>query len=358
MSRQRKPLPHILVLYTGGTFGMSPGLRIRKQNTRELKQNLMKSVPELGLIAQCTIEVVSQIDSCQMHPGNWIALAQYIQTQLQRHKKNPVQGVVILHGTDTLSYTAAALSYLLSPSPIPVVLTGAQRPLSALRNDARGNLISAVEVAAHAPAPLQNRVMVLFHDHLYLGSRVRKKSAQDFDAFESPRFPPLATIGTQIDYQPIIHTLPRLKKNPALARLLKSNQFQKSAGNDPQILVTEVTPSTPRWIEAALTRRSPEKPELDAALITLYPSATAPTEHASFMGLLAAFKRARIPVYAVAEREGPSPRLDLYPSGQELKSYGVLWGGSMTPEAAWVKIWLTQLLDLSWNPALSDERSL
>lgn len=335
---------------------MSPGLRIRKQNTRELKQNLMKSVPELGLIAQCTIEVVSQIDSCQMHPGNWIALAQYIQTQLQRHKKNPVQGVVILHGTDTLSYTAAALSYLLSPSPIPVVLTGAQRPLSALRNDARGNLISAVEVAAHAPAPLQNRIMVLFHDHLYLGSRVRKKSAQDFDAFESPRFPPLATIGTQIDYQPIIKHLPKISKQPSQVRRLLSGDSSFPHYSEPQILVTEITPLVPRWLESVLKKHKGGGLKLDGVLLKLYPSATAPTQHKAFQLFLSALKKNKTTVYAVASGEGASPQLNIYPSGRELEQKGILWAGSLTPESAFVKIWLCHLLNLSWSMTFSDEK--
>jgi L-asparaginase len=340
----KKSLPKILILYTGGTFGMSPGLNFKALSPVTLKKRLLQQVPEIQALARCEVLPLFQLDSCQMGPPHWLSIAEII-----RSSANGYQGVVVLHGTDTLAYTAAALSILLSPAPLPVVLTGAQKPLAALRNDARGNLVSAIEVAASAPRSLRNRVMVAFHDELYLGSRVRKKSAQDFDAFESPRFPILATIGNQIQYHDVIHHLPKLTRKKNRMPSMTARMFA------PQILKTEVTPLTPKsWSSDGFLK------EIDAILITLYPSGTAPTDDPNFSAWLQAVRRRRIPIFGITERNHSLPKLGLYPSGKILQQSGVHWCESLTPEAAWVKIWylLAQQIPISkatWNRRLADE---
>ncbi|MBS1958803.1 MAG: asparaginase [Bdellovibrionales bacterium] len=344
----------ILIVYTGGTFGMSANLTFEKLNSAKLKKNLFDQVPELKKIAQCTVEVLFQIDSCQFDVAHWLKLARYLRTQ-ERH----YDGVVILHGTDTLAYSAAALSYLLSPTRIPIVITGAQKPLATLRNDARTNLISTIEVAARAPKALRNRVMVAFHDELFLGTRVRKKSAVDFSAFESPRFPKLATIGSEIKYHDVVKHMPRLRtgKRP-IDTMTTSMEYM-----DPKILRTEVTPIFPEELFTTETLAS-----LDAILLTLYTSGTAPTQHMGFRTFLKRAREKHTPIFAITEREDAALKLDAYESGKEMKAAGVIWCGDLTPEAATVKIWFTRMMQFrlapaqyhawlkkNWSRAISDE---
>jgi L-asparaginase len=339
---QTAKLKNILIVYTGGTFGMSPGLTFETLNAAGLQRSLFEQVPELRQLAQCTVQVLFQMDSCQFGAEHWLKLAEHL-----RREQNHYDGIVVLHGTDTLAYSAAALSYLLSPTRVPIVITGAQKPLSTLRNDARTNLISAIEVASHAPASLQNRVMVAFHDELFLGSRVRKKSALDFGAFESPRFPKLASIGSQIQYHEIVRQLPRLPRANLLARHLPKLKRARC----PQILRTEVTPVFPGEFLIDSARAG----GLDAVLLTLYTSGTAPTAHESFRKFLDGAREIGLPIYAITEREDAAIKLTSYPSGKELVQAGVEWCANLTPEAAFVKIWLTCLLGHAFSKRLSDE---
>ncbi len=359
----KKPSKKILVIYTGGTFGMRPkSAQSNHLNTYEipdltsiqLSQWLREQVPEMMKIADCTVDVLFNVDSCQFQAAHWFELAAHIHKNQKKYN-----GVVILHGTDTLAYTASALSYLLSPVTIPVVITGAQRPLATLRNDARTNFISALEYAATAPKELKNRITVVFHDEVFLGSRVRKKSATGFSAFDSPRFQKLANIGSEIEYHPIIKQLPKLNKRGML------EQFRNSANDNPlpQILRLEVTPqfSTALFNELALSK-------LDGILLTLYASGTAPTEQEDFMLFLERARAVSTPVFAITERESETPSLATYSAGRELLEKNVLWCGELTPEAAFVKIWLLRELHANhsrekhyswlkknWNHSMSDE---
>lgn len=326
-------LKKILVIYTGGTFGMNKSLEIPNLTAAKLKQTLKTQVPEMMKIAACDVKVMFNTDSCQMRPEHWFELASVIY-----HGRSKYDGVVILHGTDSLAYSAAALSFLLSPSPIPVVLTGAQKPLANLRNDARQNFISALEVASQAPKQLKNRVMVLFHDELYLGSRVRKKSAVDFAAFESPRFPVLATIGSEIVYHEIINALPPLKKKKPFLTEFNGTLLEPQ----PQILQTEVSPTfcAGVFIDPVKMNEPSIFENLDAILLTLYASGTAPTEQESFMDFLSIAEYFSCPVFAITEREHHVASLKKYAAGRELLQKKVIWCQDLTPEAALIKIWL------------------
>jgi L-asparaginase len=340
--------PKILVLYTGGTFGMDENLKIPDLSASALKKRLLARVPEMTRIADCTIRVVFNLDSCQMGLQHWLGLAQEI-----RSHGSDFDGVVVLHGTDTLAYTAAALSMLLSPCPHPVVLTGAQKPLDSLRNDARSNLLTALEVAANSPKELRNRVMVAFHDEVYLGSRVRKHSAFDFGAFESPRFPGLARVGSGIQYEAAIRSLPKFhRKKPWLDSIPATLPFPL-----PRILKTEVTPEFPAgsfdstWLK-----------DVDSILLTLYPSGTAPTEHPGFMEFVDRAHQNGTRLLAITERSHAPMEMGAYESGEILKKAGVKWCADLTPEAAYVKAMLSHLIassragfDRLWETALSDE---
>jgi len=344
----------ILVIYTGGTFGMSENLEIPALSSRQLKERLETAVPEMKQIARCRVKVLFNTDSCQMGLSHWFKMAGLI-----RRNARDFQGVVILHGTDTLAYTGAALSYLLSGIRIPVVLTGAQKPLSALRNDARTNFLTALEVAARAPKALKGRVLVAFHDEVYLASRIRKLSAVRFGAFESPRFPILARVGSTIRYENVIHHLPALKKSTLHAA-------GAIPAKSPKILKVEVTPGFPGQVFTRELLGS-----VDGILLTLFTSGTAPTQSPSFMRFLENAKKAATPVFAITERGDAPVALSSYSAGKELLRAGVLWCHDLTPEAAFVKAGLLHLrerelggksreqhhawLKKAWPRPLSDE---
>jgi L-asparaginase len=355
------PKKKILIIYTGGTFGMIPyknGFKIPRLKATELKKLLIDQVPEIRQIARCDIQVLFNMDSCQMHPHHWFEMADAVMKAQKLY-----DGVVILHGTDTLSHSAAALSMLLTPSKIPVVFTGAQKPLSMIRSDARQNFISALEVAAHAPSGLQNRVMVCFHDELFLGSRIRKKSAHQYGAFESPRFEKLATIGSDILYHDVVSSL---KSNALKKPLLQ--QFKNHDGPLPKILTTTLSPGfsadlyTSEFIES-----------LDGILLTCYPSGTAPTDQPDFLIFLKRAQELDCPIFTLTERDRSHHSVDLYSAGETLKNEGAIFSPDLTPEAAWIKLWLlTELFhgqgwsrekiyswhQRHWNQPISDETSV
>lgn len=347
----------ILVIFTGGTFGMGPSLEMQKLGSKELKDWLRAQVPEMNRMANCDVHVLFNQDSCHFQAENWFELASHLYENL--FLKKIYDGAVVLHGTDTLPYSAAAISYLLSPSPVPIVFTGAQKPLTTLRNDARSNFISALEVATQAPKKLRNRTMVAFHDQLFLGSRIRKKSARQFSAFDSPRFPQLATIGSEIQYHEIVDHLPALKnKKPLLT------QFKGGADAPlPQILPLNLTPQFP-----SMMAHDSFLGTLDGVLLHLYASGTAPTEFEPFQVFLENARKLHTPIFAITEREDEIKNLGTYPSGKILQKQKVLWCADLTPEAAFVKAWLLRELQLklnkksyytwlqkNWAKALSDE---
>jgi L-asparaginase len=354
---RRKP-KKILVIYTGGTFGMSEQLEIPDLSERELKIRLERGAPEMKRVASCDVKIAFNTDSCQMGLFHWLKIASLIDQGAKRY-----DGAVVLHGTDTLAYTASALSFLLGKSPVPVVLTGAQKPLSALRNDARGNLLTALEVAAHPPRELKNRVMVAFHDELFLGSRVRKRSALRFGAFESPRFPILAKVGGLIQYRNSIFHLPEIPSLRSGSRI-----GDPSGARGAAILKLEVTPGFPGGIFAPALFDS-----LDGVLLTLFTSGTAPTEDPGFLKFLESARKAAVPVFAITEREDAPVNLNAYAAGKKLIREGVLWCHDLTPEAAFVKAQILHRkmrilggagkkeylawLRKNWSKNLSDESS-
>ena len=190
--------PTLFVLYTGGTFGM--GMHddgsLVPLDLRELGAHLpfLRRLP-LGLTVATFID---PIDSSAMSTSDWLDIADAIVAHAPGHA-----GVVVLHGTDTMAYTASALSFLLEGIDIPIVLTGAQRPVTELRSDGRENLVTASAIAAgHVRgAPLVPEVTIFFSDVLLRGNRAVKVHADSYHGFASPNHPPLATAGVSIDFE-------------------------------------------------------------------------------------------------------------------------------------------------------------
>lgn len=307
----------------------STALRVSRFGPAALKRRFLEHVPEIHALARCEVDILLNRDSAHIGPDEWIRMAAHIQSKWKDY-----DGIVLLHGTDTLAYTASALSFLLRPCKKPVVITGAQRPLASLRSDARRNLISAVEIAAYGPRPLCEQVMVFFDDALFQGNRVRKQSASDFSAFHSPKAPPLAWVGTSIRYNPEItlelaHSIARKSASKTSAKLRPL--FNRN------IALLHVSPGMP-----SRAYREQLLPSLDGLVLITYPSGTAPTHEPEFLELLKAARVHHIPVVVVAEGttagSGALTHPSAYEAGRELLAQGCLWAGNMTPECAYVKM--------------------
>ena len=190
--------PALFVLYTGGTFGMGPDDdgSLVPLDLRELGVHLpfLRRLP----LALTVATFPDPIDSSAMRPSDWLDIADAIVAHAPGHA-----GVVVLHGTDTMAYTASALSFLLEGIDIPIVLTGAQRPVTELRSDGRENLVTALAIAAGhlRGAPLVPEVTIFFSDLLIRGNRAVKVHADSYHGFASPNHPPLATAGVSIDFE-------------------------------------------------------------------------------------------------------------------------------------------------------------
>lgn len=197
MSKQQRP--RILIIYTGGTIGM-----IENPETKCLVPfdftHLIDNVPKVKLL-NYEIDNISfnpPIDSSDMNPRHWREIARTIEDSYRNY-----DGFVVLHGTDTMAYTASALSFMLENLAKPVIITGSQLPIGEVRTDGEENLITALQIAAdtdHNGAPMVQEVAILFENYLWRGNRATKMSADNFNAFKSNNYPPLAKIGLGINY--------------------------------------------------------------------------------------------------------------------------------------------------------------
>jgi len=184
---------HILILQTGGTIAMQDDLENGVDfETPGQGIRLRQDMPELERMATYDVRTLFVEDSSNLNPDHWTQLATYIAAEYDRY-----DGFVIVHGTDTMAYTASYLSFAFSGLTKPVVLTGSQIPLGNVRSDARRNLINAVEIATSDCC----EVGICFNDKFLRGNRSTKMSIGDFDAFASPNFPPLAEIGLNISFR-------------------------------------------------------------------------------------------------------------------------------------------------------------
>ena len=189
----------VLIIYTGGTIGM-----VENSKTGSLEpfnfHHLLDKVPELRQLgfSISTVQFEPPIDSSEIEPDSWIKLVHIIADNYDLF-----DGFVVLHGTDTMAYTASALSFMLENLNKPVILTGSQLPIGMLRTDGKENLITAIEIAAAKNTngePLVPEVCIFFGNHLLRGNRTTKISAESFSAFVSTNYPPLAQAGVHIHY--------------------------------------------------------------------------------------------------------------------------------------------------------------
>ena len=304
----------VFLLLTGGTLGME-GRRPRPLHPGTYLRDLLFVVPEIGEVADVHVELLWNLDSSNIGPVHWAGLAERL---VEIRRDDAPDGFVVIHGTDTMAYTASALSFLLEGLDRPVILTGSQRPLGEIRSDARMNLVNAVELAT-LDVP---EVAVCFGPHLLRGNRTTKVDVWRYDAFESPNHPPLARIGLGVELSGAIRR-PPAGGAPRVRGALES-----------RVLCVRLTPGMPGSALVGAVRAS----DAQGLVVTAYGSGNVPTEDPSVLGAFETLRDAGIPVVLTSQslRGGVDPTL--YECGQAALARGAIPAGDMTVEAAVTKL--------------------
>lgn len=312
--------PRILLVYTGGTIGM-----VKDPETGVLKafnfKELLHNIPELKLL-ECDIETFSfkePIDSSNMNPEKWVAMAMAIEEHYEKF-----DGFVVLHGSDTMSYSASALSFMLENLAKPVIFTGSQLPIGDLRTDAKENLITAIQIASlrSKNKPVITEVGLYFEYKLYRGNRTTKISAEHFNAFASPNYPELAESG--------VH----LKVNEELLLRKKgSKKLRVNKNFDSHVVVIKMFPG----VNETVLKSVLSIPNLKGVVLETYGSGNAPTEP-WFIAILKKAIHNGLHIVNVTQCSGGSVNMEKYETGMQLKKIGVISGHDITTEAAITKL--------------------
>lgn len=311
----------VLLIYTGGTIGM-----IENPETGALESfnfdNLLLYVPELKRF-NYRIEVHQfnpPLDSSDMEPSDWANIVKIISDNYERF-----DGFVILHGTDTMSYTASALSFMLENLGKPVILTGSQLPIGMLRTDGKENLITAIEIAAATHpdgTPIVSEVCILFENNLMRGNRTTKINAENFNAFRSYNYPILAHAGIHIKYE--MHLL----RKPDPAKPLKPHYLL-----DANVIIFTLFPGIREETVAALFHA----PGLKAVVMKTFGSGNAPQKE-WLIKLLNEANQKGIIVVNITQCLTGIVEMERYQTGQQLLNAGVISGYDSTPESAITKL--------------------
>jgi L-asparaginase len=312
--------PNILLIYTGGTIGM-----IKDANTGALKafdfSNILQRIPELRLL-DCYIDTISfetPIDSSNINPTYWSEIAQIIVDNYDKF-----DGFVVLHGSDTMSYSASALSFMLENLDKPVVFTGSQLPIGDLRTDAKENLITSIQMASlqENGVPVIREVGLYFEYKLYRGNRTTKINAEHFEAFESFNYPHLAESGVHLN----INKEYLLKPN-------KGKSLQLNNRLDTNVAILKLFPGISKPIlKAVLTSKL-----IKGLVIETYGSGNATTED-WFINLLKKAIKKGLHIINVTQCAGGGVNMGQYETSSQLKEIGVISGKDMTTEAAITKL--------------------
>ncbi len=311
--------PKILLIYTGGTIGMVKDFdsgALKAFNFSELLQN----IPELKQL-DCHIETISfetPIDSSNMNPAKWIKIATIIEENYSKF-----DGFVVLHGSDTMSYSASALSFLLENLSKPVVFTGSQLPIGDLRTDAKENLITAIQIASlqHKHKPVIQEVCLYFEYKLYRGNRTTKINAEHFNAFSSPNFPAIAESGVHLKVMQ--ESIPS-KSNK---KLVVHKELED------QVVIIKMFPGLNETTLSSILNI----PNLKGAILETYGSGNAPTDDWFISTLKKAIKKG-LPIVNVTQCSGGSVNMGQYETSSTLKKIGVISGKDCTTEAAVTKL--------------------
>ena len=312
--------PKILLIYTGGTIGM-----VKDFETGALKafdfNELLSRIPELHLL-DCQIETISfdvPIDSSNMNITNWKKMAKIIEENYSKF-----DGFVVLHGSDTMSYSASALSFMLEDLSKPVIFTGSQLPIGDLRTDAKENLITAIQVASlqENKKPAIQEVCLYFEYKLYRGNRTTKISAEHFNAFTSPNFPELAESGVHLKVN-----------NDVILKQKSTKKLKVHTDFDDNVAILKIFPGINQDVLNAFFAI----PNLKGIVLETYGSGNAPTE-GWFVQTLERAIHNNIHVINVTQCSGGSVSMGNYETSTQLKNIGVISGKDITTEAAITKL--------------------
>ena len=310
----------ILLIYTGGTIGMKKDFATGALKAFNFSK-LLQRIPELKLL-DCEIETISfenPIDSSNMNPEKWVKLAAIIEKNY-----DSFDGFVVLHGSDTMSYSASALSFMMENLAKPIIFTGSQLPIGDLRTDAKENLITAIQIASlrENGEAVVKEVCLYFEYKLYRGNRTTKINAEHFKAFTSPNYPFLIESG--------VH----LKINSDL--FLSSSKgvtLQVHKDLDTNVIILKLFPGISEQLIDAVVAI----PNLSGIVLETYGSGNAPTDEWFLLVLQKAIQNG-IHIINITQCAGGSVRMGQYETSSALLEIGVISGKDMTTEAAITKL--------------------
>ena len=310
----------ILLIYTGGTIGMVKDFKTGALIAFDFTE-LLNRIPELQLL-DCSIETYSfekPIDSSNMNISDWQKMASIVEENY-----DDFDGFVVLHGSDTMSYSASALSFMLENLAKPVIFTGSQLPIGDLRTDAKENLITAIQIASlqKNKKPVIQEVGLYFEYRLYRGNRTTKISAEHFNAFTSPNFPELAESGVHLKVNSDL-----LWQTKATKKLTVNTEF------DDNVVVLKLFPG----INQRIFNTFFSIPNLKGIVLETYGSGNAPTEK-WFVEIIEKAIKENIHVINVTQCSGGSVAMGNYETSTQLKNIGVISGKDITTEAAITKL--------------------
>lgn len=314
--------PRILIIYTGGTIGM-----IENAATGTLQpfdfSHLMENVPKVKMLnyAIDNVQFEEPIDSSDMDPRHWVKIAQAIEEGYDDY-----DGFVVLHGTDTMAYSASALSFMLENLRKPVIITGSQLPIGEVRTDGEENLITALQIAAatnSAGEPMVQEVAILFENYLWRGNRSTKMSADNFNAFKSNNYPALAKIGLGIHYNEDA----LYRHDPHTDATLKVHY-----GLDTGVMFVDLFPG----MRAETLRHQLSTPGIKGIVLKTYGAGNAPTAAWFTDAVGAAVDEGKVVLNVTQCVNGGVHKR--YVSADSLANAGVVSGRDMTAEAAITKM--------------------
>ncbi len=311
--------PNVLIIYTGGTIGMVNDPQSGMLTAFNF-DNLYHQIPELKRlnVKLQTISFDKPVDSSEMNPSYWKQIATYIYDFY-----NDYDGFVVLHGSDTMAYTASALSFMLQGLKKPVILTGSQLPINEIRTDGRENVLTSIEIAA-AKNPdgfsKVNEVCIYFENNLYRGNRTTKISANAFEAFASPNFSPLATAGIHINFHSVSYPF-------------EVDELKLYTALDNRVALLKIFPG----FNAKVYKSLFDFKNVKGIVLETFGAGNAPTDQL-FDDLIADYIEHGGVVLNITQCQSGSVEQGLYETSSFFQNIGVIGGGDMTTEAAICKL--------------------